>query len=410
MSLPPLSPEQKVKPRYFELRLSAMFFTLLIPGGIYIPYFPLWLQKHGFDPEQIAVILSAPMFLRVVTTPLLTALADRARDRADIYIALVAASAVVSAGYFLTPAYGLVLAVSLLLSTVWTPHSPIADSLALSGVRRFKANYPSMRVWGSISYLLANLAGGFLLAAFSADAVPVTVFASFCLALVAGLFAPRLGRPRLGSPLSATEIQAKAPRLLGRYFVCFMLATGLIIASHSFINGFASIYWRSIGISDPAIGVLWAFAVVAEVCVFFSFRRVFGHHSAVTLMVAAALGAVLRWTLFPLIWPLGLGVAGFFVVQALHAISTALVLIGLQKMIGETVSDSRTGAAQGMAYFSNYIFTAAATLASGPLYANFGAAGAFGMVPVALAGLALAVLAGPQPHSAAAGGDTSDPS
>jgi PPP family 3-phenylpropionic acid transporter len=86
------------------------------------------------------------------------------------------------------------------------------------------------------------------------------------------------------------------------------------------------------------------------------------------------------------------------------------VLIGLQKMIGETVSDSRTGAAQGMAYFSNYIFTAAATLASGPLYANFGAAGAFGMVPVALAGLALAVLAGPQPHSAAAGGDTSDPS
>ena len=187
-----------------------MFFTLLIPGGIYIPYFPLWLQKHGFDPEQIAVILSAPMFLRVVTTPLLTALAARALDRANIYIALVTASAVVSAGYFLTPAYGLVLAVSLLLSTVWTPHSPIADSLALSGVRRFKANYPSMRVWGSISYLLANLAGGFLLAAFSADAVPVTVFASFCLALVAGLFASRLGRPRLGSPLSATEIQAKA--------------------------------------------------------------------------------------------------------------------------------------------------------------------------------------------------------
>ena len=92
MSLPPLSSEQQIRPRHFELRMAAIFFTLLIPNGIYIPYFPLWLTENGFGPEEVAVILSAPMFLRVVTTPFLTAMADRASDRANVYIALVAAS------------------------------------------------------------------------------------------------------------------------------------------------------------------------------------------------------------------------------------------------------------------------------------------------------------------------------
>ncbi len=82
MSLPPLSPEQLVKPRHFELRMGLIFFTLFVPLGTHLPYFPLWLQAKGFHAEQIAVILAAPMFLRVVTTPLLTALADRANDRA----------------------------------------------------------------------------------------------------------------------------------------------------------------------------------------------------------------------------------------------------------------------------------------------------------------------------------------
>ena len=155
MSLPPLSPEQLVKPRHFELRMSLIFFTLFLSLGIHLPYFPLWLQAEGFHAEQIAVILAAPMFLRVLTTPLLTALADRAKDRANVYIVLVAATMVISAGYFLTPTYATVLAVSLALTIVWTPHSPIADSLALSGVRRFGSNYTAMRKWGSISYLLS---------------------------------------------------------------------------------------------------------------------------------------------------------------------------------------------------------------------------------------------------------------
>ena len=393
MPLPPLSPDQKIKPRHFELRMAVIFFAILVPNGIHLPYFPLWLEESGFDPQHIAVILSAPMFLRVVTTPFITAFADAARDRANVLIALAAASMLCGGGYFLDPAYGIVLAVSLALTVVWTPQSPIADSLALSGVRRYGSKYTAMRIWGSISFLGANLAGGLLLARTGAGAVPAIIFATFGVALLVVLIAPRLGRPRMASPLSAADMQEKAPKLLHPYFVYFAAGTGIIIGSHGFMYGFVSIYWKSIGIDDATVGILWCVGVGAEICLFMLFNRLFGSVRVVTVILIAGVGAVVRWLAYPLIWPLVLGIAGFVAVQCLHAVSTALVIIGLQKMIGESVPEERTGAAQGVAYFANGFCMAAVTLASGPLYEYFGIDGSFFMVPVALVGLAMIALA-----------------
>src|SRR5262249_1469812 len=158
------------------------------------------------------------MFLRVVTTPLLTAYADRAKDRVNVLLLMVASSVAFSCGFFLPPAYGVVLAVSLALSIVWTPHGPMIDSLALSGVRRFRSNYTGMPIWGLTWFLSANLLGGVILSWTSPQAVPVIITASLCIGFVAVLFAPRLGRPRYSSPLSVDTFQ-DAPKLLNRHFV-----------------------------------------------------------------------------------------------------------------------------------------------------------------------------------------------
>jgi len=58
------------------------------------------------------------MFLRVITTPLISAYADRARARVDVLLVLVGLSVVIACGYFLEPVYAVVLAVSLAFSIV----------------------------------------------------------------------------------------------------------------------------------------------------------------------------------------------------------------------------------------------------------------------------------------------------
>jgi PPP family 3-phenylpropionic acid transporter len=294
MSLPPLSPEQLVKPRGFELRLSLIYAAIFAPLGIHLPYFPLWLEAKGFDVGQISVILAAPMFVRVMTTPFITAMADEAKDRANVIILLIASALLISCGYFLKPTYLVVLAVSLLLSVAWTPQSPLVDSLALSGVRRFGSAYARMRIWGSIAYLLANLGGGVILSITGAEAVPAIMTLGLLLALAASVFAPRLGRPRRASPLSAVEFQGSAPKLFNRYFVFFIGGAGVIAGSHGFMYSFTSIYWKSIGLGDTVIGVLWAWAVVAEVMMFMVFTRLFARLPAATILALAGFGAIIR--------------------------------------------------------------------------------------------------------------------
>jgi PPP family 3-phenylpropionic acid transporter len=206
-------------------------------------------------------------------------------------------------------------------------------------------------------------------------------------------------------------LQAAAPRLLNRYFLLFVTGTGVIVASHGLLYGFASIYWKDVGVSDSAIGFLWAWSIAAEVGIFLVFNRVFGAMSSSAVLMIAGAASILRWVAFPMIEPLGLGVPGFFAVQTLHALSTGLLLIGLQKMIGETVPEERTGAAQGIAYFANGFSMAVVTLACGPLYERLGGDGFYVMAVIAVVGLGLIVAArfGPQPQRAGSGGETSEP-
>ncbi|TYR33731.1 MFS transporter [Mesorhizobium microcysteis] len=393
MTLPPLTPDQMVKPRRFELRISLMFAALFLPVGIHLPYFPLWLEHVGFGAREIGVILAAPLFLRVVTTPVVTAFADRARDRANVLVAFVAASLLLSLGYFLPPTYTIVLGVSLVLAVFWTPHAPLTDSLALSGVRRFGSDYSRMRIWGSSSFLVANLAGGLILAATGPGAVPTIMAVGLATTLAVALLAPRLGRPRRASPLSAAELQQAAPSLLTPTFLYLVAGAGVINASHGLLYGFGSIYWKGLGIGETTIGMLWAWAVVAEVVMFAFFTRFFGHVSPLRLLIFAGFASMVRWAAFPLFWQAGLGTTGFFLAQSLHAVSTGLVLLGVQKMIAETVSEDRTGAAQGAAFFANGFAMASVMLASGPLYEMLGASGFYVMSGVAGMGVVLLLLA-----------------
>ncbi len=411
MSLPPLQADQRVKPPHFELRISLIFGAIFLPLGIHLPYFPLWLEAGGFSAEQIAVILAAPMFVRVATTPLVTAMADRAKDRANMLIATSAMSLLLSFGYFLPPSYGLVLAVSVALAVFWTPQSPLTDALALSGVRRFGSSYPRMRIWGSIMFLAGSFLGGLILSVTGARAVPAMISIGIAGGLAAALWTPRLGAPRRASPLSAAALQADGPKLMTRYFLLFVAGAGVINASHGFLFAFGSIYWKGIGIGDGVIGLLWTWAVVAEAGIFFLFNRLFSSASATKVLAIAGAGAVLRWAVYPLIAPSGVGVAGFFAVQGLHAFSTGMLLIGVQKMIGETVPEERTGAAQGVAFFAIGFSMAVVTLASGPIYQRLGVAGFYVMAGVAAVGLGLILAArsGRQPHNAGAGGETIDP-
>ena len=402
--LPPLSPEQQIKPRRFELRIAILFVCIFVPNGIHLPYFPLWLELHQFTPSEIAVILSAPFFVRIFAGPIVSAFADRAPDRVPVLIAASVLSVIACAGYLLPPTYAVVLAVSVLLAVVWAPHTPLSDSIALSGVRRYGVDYAGMRIWGSISFLVTNVVGGYVLAVTGAGIVPWLMLGGLSSIVVAAVFLPRLGRPRVAAPNPVETLPQAAFVLRQPYFLLIIAASALAQSSHAFAYAFASIYWKSLGIGDGTIGLLWAFSVFAEVVMFVVFRRFFRTmRPGMLLAIGTGIG-VLRWLVFPAIWPAGFGLIGFFAVQGLHAFSFSLAFLGTQKMFTETVPEERMGAAQGAAFFLYMVTLAIFTLISGPLYEAYGVSGFYVMAIVAAAGTALSLWALAYPQSSGSGG------
>jgi PPP family 3-phenylpropionic acid transporter len=379
-------------PFRFELRVALAYFAIFTSSGLHLPYFPLWLEYRALTPTQISIVLSMPLFVRVVAAPLVSMLADRSNDRAHILTMATILAVIVAAFYFVPFGFIGILIVSLILAPPWTSQVPLADTIALSGVRRYGADFARMRVWGSISFLLTSFVGGVLIQQVGEHIIPWALLATLIAACGMSFIVPRIGKPRRLSPLSDVDI-ADAGRALRRpAFVTFLIATGITQASHAYGYSFSAIYWKSIGIEETMIGALWSISVVAEVIMFTFFRRLFGRlHPAKVLIIGSA-AAMFRWAVFPLIAPAGLGVAGFLAVQSLHAFSFALSFLGMQKMIALTIPEERGGTAQGLSTFFIGTSLAIATMASGPLYSATGINGFYVMVFLAACGLGLAIV------------------
>ena len=379
-------------PFRFELRVALAYFAIFTSSGLHLPYFPLWLEYRALTPTQISIVLSMPLFVRVVAAPLVSMLADRSNDRAHILTMATILAVIVAAFYFVPFGFIGILIVSLMLAPPWTSQVPLADTIALSGVRRYGADFARMRVWGSISFLLTSFVGGVLIQQVGEHIIPWALLATLVAACGMSFIVPRIGKPRRLSPLSDVDI-ADAGRALRRpAFVTFLIATGITQASHAYGYSFSAIYWKSIGIEETMIGAVWSISVVAEVIMFTFFRRLFGRlHPAKVLIIGSA-AAMFRWAVFPLIAPAGLGVAGFLAVQSLHAFSFALSFLGMQKMIALTIPEERGGTAQGLSTFFIGTSLAIATMASGPLYSATGINGFYVMVFLAACGLGLAIV------------------
>jgi len=347
--------------------------------GLYLPFFPLWLDYLGLTEAQIGWVVGLPLILRVFTTPFLTSLADRAKDRIHILIVISAAAIVLAVLHFLPLTFWAVLVISLALTVVWAPQIPITDSIAVSGVRRYQFNYPFMRVWGSIAFLVMNLLAGLLIENYTASAFPYLLLGSYVAVLTWVIFgAPRIGQKReLGKDV--LTLAEKKQYLLARPFVLTLIAVACAQGSHAFLYTFGTIEWQKTGFSGGTIGMLWSFSVLIEVLVFYGFARLLKHISVMKLMALTGLVGVMRWTLMANGAWFDNALPVYYFLQALHAFTFAVSYLVLQNVIAQSIPEELTGAAQGMSYFALGATLGFGSIISGPLYTAYGGQGFMAM-------------------------------
>lgn len=370
----------------------ALFSCVLFGGiGIYMPFFPVWLESRGLTLTQIGLVLAVPMVVRIVAIPLITPLADR-RIGAAALIALL--NLVLAALYLvLDLASGLmaIMALVAVLAVAQAPLIALTDVLLTRVVSagHTRLHYGRIRAFGSLTFILTTLAGGTALAAITARGVPFVLAGfAFTTFLLAAWIAHRLHVPARLRP-AAVIVPAHRPLAL----TLALCGAALLQASHAMLYAFGTLMWQAQGYSGTTIGALWSIGVIGETILFARAGGIVGdaRRSGIwaMLMIGGGILCALRFG------AMGLqpGLTATFLLQSLHGGTFAAVHLGTVAVITLMAPEAQRARAQGFAAGATALAMAGVTLASGPLTKAFGTSAYLAMVPVALAGTALIALA-----------------
>jgi len=234
--------------------------------GIQLPFWPVWLAGRGLDAQEIAIVFAAAIWAKVVATPLLGALADRLGRRRAVMIGLAAAACAAYAGLWPVWGWWPLLALNLIAGMAQSALMPLGDSITLAAVREEGLDYGRIRVWGSVSFILASVGSGALISVGSGgnQILFLVLAASVVLVLASIGIPPAVRRAGIGRPRWA----ALGLLAADRRFWLFVVSAAALQSSHQLYYGFGTLYWRGLGFSDTVIGALWAEGVVAEIVLF----------------------------------------------------------------------------------------------------------------------------------------------
>jgi PPP family 3-phenylpropionic acid transporter len=350
-----------------------------------MPFMPAWLAAKGLDAREIGIVLATPLVVRLIAVPLSTRLADRF---GVLRQALVAVSIASIAGFVLiglVSGFHFILAAFALAALAISPVLPLADAYALRGLQGGAHRYGSVRLWGSVTFIIANLAGGLLLARLGAQDVIWAVVAALGLTAAAALGLARLApeAPEPGGMRPAGASLWGSP-----VFVTVVIGTSLIQASHAVMYGFATLQWSAKGITGPAIGLLWGLGVLAEIALFAVSARAVAALGATPMIVLGGIGGVIRWTAMAFDPP----TAALPFLQGLHALSFAATHLGSMHFLARIAPAGRGATAQGDFATTQGIVFAAAMGLSGVLVASYGSLAYVAMAAASAAGVMLAMV------------------
>ncbi|MBN9259577.1 MAG: MFS transporter, partial [Hyphomicrobium sp.] len=141
-------------------RISLFYWAIFLIIGLQTPFLPLWLDARGLSVTEISIAGALPLFIRIVATPMVAYVADRSGDHRRMVITLawsgLACTVLLSQSHHLWP----IILLSTLMMLTTSSIMPLTETLAMRAVRAHGLDYGRMRLWGSISFIVATLIGG----------------------------------------------------------------------------------------------------------------------------------------------------------------------------------------------------------------------------------------------------------
>ncbi|MBD3669235.1 MAG: MFS transporter [Gammaproteobacteria bacterium] len=340
-------------------RLSSYYFFYFASLGALLPYWSLYLKSLEFSAQQIGVLMAVVMATKIISPNIWGWIADRSGRRMAIVRMGSLLSILAFAGVFLAQEYLWLMAVMLLFSFFWNATLPQFEVTTFDHLGEAHHRYSSIRLWGSVGFILAVAGLGWLLQELGVGLLPAVLLTLFGLIWGASLLVPEKSAGHLVLDHEPLWQVLKRPEVFSLLAACFLMQAG-----HGAYYTFYSLYMEDHGYGRALIGQLWALGVVAEVGLFLVMHRLVPRFGLVPLLKLSFLIAALRWGLiaaFPeQLWLM-------LLTQLMHAATFGIYHAASIALIQKYFPGQHKG--KGQALYSSFSFGAGGAL--GALYSGY---------------------------------------
>jgi PPP family 3-phenylpropionic acid transporter len=263
--------------------------------GLFNTYSPLWLQSLGFSTLAIGGIASLQSWTRIAVPYGWSWVGDHSGQRVRLMRLAALGMLCAAAALMWTRGYAAIAVAVVLLYACNGAIVPLSEALVsrqLGTAGGFDAGaYGRVRLWGSVGFVAAVLAGGFVL-----ERVGVAYFPWAVLLINVGLLAI-LMRMRASRDGVAHETPAPPvlPLLRQPVVAWFFASVAFTVLAHTSLYAFFSLFLESRGYGKGQIGMLWAISIAMEVAFFWFQGRWFSRWSPWRWLQTASLVAAARF-------------------------------------------------------------------------------------------------------------------
>jgi len=306
-------------------RLSGFYLFYFGVVGLYMPYWPLYLDSLGLTPQSIGIYFGITSAMRLVSPNFWGWLADRHGRRLPIIRYCLAASCVLFVFLGLATTLIWLVLLGAVFGFFWTASLPQFEATTLTHLGEKVHAYSNIRIWGSLGFIITVSLVSWYFEYYSVAGLPWVIVSVMVLCLLISLVIPEgaTSHAHVAHDPLATVLKKRTVFIL--LFACFIMQF-----SHAPYYTFYSIYLQNLGYSKPVTGAMWSLGVVAEVFAFLVMRRLIVWWGLRRLMILSLVLATLRWCLIAVFAD---SIAVLIFAQLLHAATfgvfhgTAVLLI-----------------------------------------------------------------------------------
>lgn len=294
---------------------ALFLFTYYGHAGAFATYASLLFAARGMSAAQIGVLMSLIQVMRIFGPNLWGWVADHTRRRVLVLRITGLAALLAFTGIVYGHTFAQLFAAMVMLNLFTSAQGPVSEGLMLSEMQGDLRHYGRLRMWGSLGFIVTVMLTAYGLDWWGVGALPWIAGAMLACVLAVSL------RMREAAPVhGAPPAPALWPILRQRAVVALFGSAALMVAAHTSLYVYYSLYLARAGYGKPVIGAMWSLGVMAEIVFFYFQARAFARYGARRVMMAAFGVALLRFVV------IGAGAQSLVLLvlaQLLHALTFA---------------------------------------------------------------------------------------